>query len=181
MPSALVIVVLVRVLASLPVLRWPLAGGLLALVADLLDLLALGLLGWAGVSDYQALDKWLDQVYLATFLIVALRWSGPERSIAVALYVLRLVGFAAFAATGERTVLVLFPNVFELWFLAIALRHRVRPGVPLGWLEAAALLALATAVKLTQEWALHVARLFDGVTFLDALEALWATLTCPFC
>jgi hypothetical protein len=170
-----IVIVAVRVAGSLPVLRWPLAGGLLAIVVDLSDLLLADLLGLGGV-DYQTLDKWLDQVYLATFLIVALRWSDPARAIAVALYVFRLVGFLAFEVTGERTVLLAFPNVFEFWFLLVAAvgGDRVARWRPL---PIAALILLLTAAKLAQEWALHGARLFDGIGALEAIDLVWRRLT----
>jgi hypothetical protein len=114
----------VRLLAALPVLRWPLAGGLLALAADQSDLFMMNLLDLGGVEDYQTFDKYLDQAYLLAFLVVALRWEGAARSVAVGLYVYRLAGVAVFEATGEREVLLLFPNFFEYWFLLIAaLKH----------------------------------------------------------
>jgi hypothetical protein len=170
-----IVIVAVRVLGSLPVLRWPLAGGLLAIAVDLSDLLLADLLGLGGV-DYQTLDKWLDQVYLLTFLIVALRWSDPARAIAVGLYLFRLVGFVAFELTGERTLLLVFPNVFEFWFLVVAAVGdervaRWRP-LPLG-----ALLLALTLAKLAHEWALHGARLFDGIGALEAIDLVWRRLT----
>ncbi len=100
----------IRILGSLPVLRWPLAGGILAIVVDLSDLLLRDVLDLGGIPDYQSFDKWVDQVYLGAFLVVALRWSGPERAISVGLYLFRLVGFVAFELTGERALLLLFPN-----------------------------------------------------------------------
>ena len=164
----------VRVLGSLPVLRWPLAGGLLAILVDLSDLLLLDL---GGIPDYQAFDKWADQVYLALFLVVALRWSGVERSIAVALYLFRLVGFVAFEMTGERGLLLLFPNVFEPWFLVVAAVHHWRPGFT--WRPATLAMAVTglTAIKEIQEWALHGARLFDGISSLEFLDRVrrWIT------
>ena len=120
MTPEIFVIAVIRIAASLPVLRWPLAGGVLAILADLSDLLLRDALDLGGVGDYQSLDKWLDQVYLATFLIVALRWAGPARSIAVALYAFRFVGFVLFELTGERMLLLVFPNVFEFWFLLVA-------------------------------------------------------------
>ena len=176
MTVEVLVITLFRILGSLPVLRWPLAGGLLAITVDLADLLVRDLLDLGGVADYQALDKWLDQVYLACFLVVALRWQGVERAIAVALFAFRLVGFLAFEATGERTLLFVFPNIFELWFLTVAAVHRFRPG--LRWSRAGLALALVaiTAVKEAQEWALHVGRVFDGFSSLDAIASLLAWL-----
>jgi hypothetical protein len=160
----------IRVLGSLPVLRWPLAGGLLAILVDLSDLLLRDTLDLGGIPDYQSFDKWADQVYLGLFLVVALRWSGVERSIAVALYLFRLVGFVAFEVSHQRELLLLFPNVFEPWFLTVAAIHHFRPGF--AWrptMVVAALVALTT-VKEVQEWALHGARLFDGMSSLEFLD-----------
>jgi hypothetical protein len=159
-----------RVLGSLPVLRWPLAGGILAILVDLSDLLLRDLLDLGGIPDYQAFDKWADQVYLAAFLVVALRWTGPERAIAVALYIYRLVGFVAFEMTGQRELLLLFPNVFEPWFLLVAAIHRFRPDTTWRPVGIAAALVVLAAVKEVQEWALHGARLFDGINSLQAIE-----------
>ena len=132
-----------RVATSLPVLRWPLAGGLLAIGGDLADLLLRDLVDLGGVGDYQLLDKALDQVYLALFLVVALRWEGVERRVAVGLYLYRLVGSVLFLVTDERAVLFLFPNVFEPWFIFVAAIHHLP--TPLRWTptRVAAVLAVA--------------------------------------
>lgn len=144
---------------------------------DLADLLVRDVVDLGGLPDYQSLDKWVDQVYLGCFLLVALRWHGMERTIAVLLYLYRLVGFAAFELTGTRELLFIFPNVFELWFLVVAAIHHFRPGFvwSLPWLGVT--LGALTAVKELQEWALHVGRVFDGFSSLDALGSMWAWLT----
>jgi hypothetical protein len=170
-------IALVRVLGSVPVLRWPLAGGLLAIAVDLSDLLLRDALDLGGIGDYQLLDKTLDQAYLALFLVVALRWSGVERRVAVALYLYRLVGSLVFAASGDRGVLLLFPNVFEPWFLLVALLHHRR--APVSWNLARLVPALAgvTLLKELQEWALHGARLFDPYTVPEFVDAVRRWLT----
>lgn len=124
MTTEMWIIALVRLLGALPVLRWPLAGGLLALAVDQSDLFMMNLIDLGGVRDYQTFDKYLDQAYLFTFLVVALRWQGPARSVSVFLYLYRMVGFVVFELTQERDVLLLFPNFFEYWFLLMAaLKH----------------------------------------------------------
>jgi hypothetical protein len=160
----------IRIAGSLPVLRWPLAGAILAIVVDLSDLLLRDVLDLGGIPDYQSFDKWVDQVYLGAFLVVALRWADPERTISVGLYVFRLVGFVAFEVTGERLLLLVFPNVFELWFLFAAAIHRFRPSYRWRPVPIAAILAVLVAIKEVQEWALHGARLFDSISSLDFLE-----------
>ena len=177
MTLEVLVIAVVRVAGSLPVLRWPLAGALLAIGIDLSDLLLRDTLDLGGVPDYQSLDKWLDQVSMACFLAVALRWQGVERTIAVGLYAFRLVGFVAFEATGDRAILFLFPNVFELWFLAVAAVHRYRPGFRWRAVSLVPTILVLTAIKEVQEWALHVGRVFDGYSSLDALGGLWRWLT----
>jgi hypothetical protein len=165
-----VVIAAIRIAGSLPVLRWPLAGGILAILVDLSDLLLRDLLDLGGIPDYQAFDKWVDQVYQATFLIAALRWSGLERRIAIGLYAYRLIGFAAFELTGERLVLLLFSNVFELWFLFVAALHVARPASAWRPATVAAVLGVLVLLKEVQEWALHGARLFDGISSLEFLD-----------
>ena len=166
-----------RVATSLPVLRWPLAGGLLAIGGDLADLLVRDLVDLGGIGDYQLLDKACDQVYLALFLVVALRWQGVERRVAVALYLYRLAGTLLFLVTGDRAVLFLFPNVFEPWFLFVAATHHL-PG-PMRWTptRVVAVLTALTGLKLAQEWALHVGQVFESMTSIQFLEELWRRLT----
>jgi hypothetical protein len=176
MEPGILLFVVFRVATALPVLRWPLAGGLLAIGGDLADLLLRDLLGIGGV-DYQLLDKLLDQVYLVLFLVVALRWEGVERRVSILLFGFRLVGSLLFLLTGDRLVLLLFPNVFETWFLLVAVLHHRRR--PVRWTPGhlAAALAGLTALKLLQEWALHGARAFDGLSSLEFLDRLWRWLT----
>jgi len=166
-----------RVAGSLPVLRWPLAGGLLAIAVDLFDLVLRDVLDLGGLGDYQLFDKVADQVYLALFLVVALRWSGVERRVAVGLYAYRLVGFVLFTITGDRALLLVFPNVFELWFLLLALLHH--RSVPIRWTRPRLpfALALLVALKEVQEWALHGARLFDAYTMPEFFDAVRRWLT----
>ncbi|MCU0506644.1 MAG: hypothetical protein MUE82_12930 [Chloroflexi bacterium] len=174
MTPVVVIVGLYRIVGSLVVLRWPFWGALLAIAVDLTDLLLLDLLVPAGLGpwpDYQALDKWADQVYLLAFLYVAIRDFRPlEKRIAIALYLFRLAGFVAFELGAPRELLFLVPNLFEFWFVAVVFMARFRPGFTWTPARAAAVLAGLLGAKLVQEWALHVARLFDSFTFLEALD-----------
>jgi hypothetical protein len=175
-----------RMVGSLPVLRWPFWGAVLAILVDLFDLLLFNLatvvFGWPGFDGYQTFDKWADQVYLAAFLIVAMRdFPRTARVVAGGLYVLRLVGFAGFEiGLLPREGLFLFPNLFEFWFIAVAFTMRYRPAFE--WTPGRSVVALVLlgAGKEVQEWALHVARLFDGVTFLDALDAIRRAILRPF-
>jgi hypothetical protein len=196
-----IIIAIVRILGSLPVLRWPLAGGIIAILTDLSDLFLKNLIDEGGVSDYQEFDKWLDQVYMITFLIVALRWAAFPRNIAVALYAYRLAGFIVFEITQERDFLILFPNLYEFWFIFVATLHWLRLDVGANGIRpisdetprfaglipshysrthlAIAAVALLAA-KLFQEYILHVGQWFEDFTAVEAVEAIWRFLTPPY-
>ena len=177
---------LYRVAGSLLVLRWPFWGAIAAVACDLLDLLLFNAFvvygGWSGFADYQAFDKWADQVYLLAFLFVALRDFAPlANQIAVALWLFRLAGFVAFELGAvPREALILFPNVFEFWFIAVAFTMRFRPTFAWTRARATGVLAVVLAGKLAQEWALHVGRIFDEMTFLGVLGSIWDAITAPF-
>lgn len=170
----------IRVGGSLPVLRWAFLGGLIAVFVDLSDLFWRNLIDLGGIDNYQSFDKYLDQVYLVAFLIVASRWRGPARRIAVALFAYRLIGFIAFEASGERAVLLFFPNLFEFWFLFVASLPHWHPrftftrGSTLRWGT------FLLAIKEGQEYILHGSKLLDDFTAVEAVEAIWDWLTGPF-
>ena len=164
-----------RLASALPTLRWPFAGGLIALVADFADLFLMDAIG--GISDYQRLDKLCDLGYMTTFLIVAVRWSGLERVASLVLFGYRMVGEVAFEITGERALLLLFPNVFEFWFVAVAARRHYRPDRALTPRQAGAALAVLLVAKEAQEYFLHVDRFLDRFSALGALQGVWHTIT----
>ena len=168
---------LYRVLGSLPVLRWPFAGALVAMLADLCDLFLMDWLG--GIRNYQALDKWCDQVYLAAFLVVALRWPKPQRTIAASLYAYRLVGFGLFELTQARAVLVLFPNLFEFWFVFVASLPHWRKDYTLNNRNILLVVLPLLFLKESQELVLHWFKLLDGFTAVEAVKAVWRLVVHP--
>ncbi|MGI8925066.1 MAG: hypothetical protein ACR2HN_00290 [Tepidiformaceae bacterium] len=167
----------VRVAGSLLVLRWALVGGLVAVLVDFSDLFLKNLLDLGGVRDYQAFDKYLDQVYMLAFLGVAVRWQGPARSISIALYAFRLAGFVLFEATGARVLLLFFPNVFEFWFLFVASLPHWRPAFRFGRRQVGAAVGVLLVLKEAQEFVLHEARWLDRFTAVEAVQSIWDWLT----
>jgi hypothetical protein len=172
-----IVIAIVRLTGALPVLRWALAGALIAIAVDLSDLFQMNLLDLGGVRDYQALDKWLDVSYMLTFLIAALRWRGASRAIAVALFGFRLVGFTAFELTGERWVLVAFPNAFEFWFLLIAWMRHYRPAADLDLRHALLWLIPVVLLKEAHEVILHAWRGLDNYTAVGLVQSWWGWAT----
>jgi len=62
---------------------------------------------------------------------------------------------------------------------AIVTSNSRAQGRPVAWTARRLLTALAIllGLKETQEWAIHWARLFDQITFTDALQVIWRTVT----
>ena len=174
------VIALIRITGSLFVTRWAFVGGLIAVFTDLSDLFWRSIIDLGGISNYQNWDKWLDQVYIVLFLIVALKWAGPARKIAIFLFSWRLIGFIVFEITQTREVLLFFPNVFEFWFLFVAsLPHWLpnfsfKRGPTLAWL------GFLFALKEFQEYVLHWGQWLDRFTFSEAMNAIWNVITYPF-
>lgn len=180
MTTEMWIIAAVRVAGSLPVLRWPFPGALLAILIDLSDLFMMNLIHLGGVRDYQEFDKYLDQVYMLAFLIVALGWDPVTRLVAAGLYLFRLAGFALFEVYDDRDILLLFPNFFEVWFVFIAGVRFFRLDFRGHTLLLSIVAALLLAVKVFQEYAIHYERWLDDITAVEALQDIWEFLTSPF-
>ncbi len=180
MTAEALIIVAVRVLGSLPVLRWAFVGAVIAILVDLSDLFMRDLIDLGGIPPYQTFDKWLDQVYMLAFLVVALRWDVVPRTIAIVLYAYRLVGFGIFEVYEDRALLFVFPNVFEFWFLFVAATLLWWPDFR--WTRRNTTLALVPLVALKElhEYAIHVGRWLDGFHSIDAVEAIFGWLVSPF-
>ena len=175
-----IVIALVRVAGAIPVLRWALAGALIAIAVDLSDLFQMNLLDLGGVRNYQALDKWLDLSYMGTFLIVALRWTGPARAVAIALFAFRMIGFAMFEATGNRWVLLAFPNVFEFWFVFVAALRHYWPAYQPTMARSLIWLVPIVALKEVHEYVLHGWRVLDNYVAIDLVRDWWRWATGPF-
>lgn len=157
------IVIGLRIVLPLTILRWPLAGGILALVIDGTDVImvdaiarALGQPGEFG-PFYAQIDKWLDTYYLAIEAIVVRRW--PEtllRRTAWALFGWRLVGVVLFELTAVRPLLVVFPNLFENFYLYVLVVRRWFPRLlPTRPITVALVLVALLIPKELQEYVLH--------------------------
>ena len=176
----MLIIAAFRVAGSLPVLRWAFIGALIAMLADLGDLFLREAIDLGGVNDYQRFDKWLDQVYMLTFLIVALRWAFVPKTIAAALYAFRMAGFVAFEVSGDREILLLFPNVFEYWVVFVAGLEFFKIDFRYSRVQLALIGTILLAGKLFHEYALHYGQWFESFTAFEAVEAIWEFVTAPF-
>lgn len=149
-----------RVLTSLVVLRFPLAGSLIALEADKWDWFWLGM-GQRSLAEqaiYQQWDKCLDLVFLGLATVVLVRWQDRRLAIlATIAFAWRAIGVLALVATGREDVLVAFPNVIETLFLVAVVTRVLTGGSRLftSWSVALAVFAVLLVPKTGEEVFLH--------------------------
>lgn len=149
-------VILLRLIVPVTILRWPLAGGVIAMLLDALDVLLIEVVG-GSFDNYAALDKGLDTYYLALEAFVSLRWEPLARWTSLALFGYRAIGVLAFEVTQARWLLLAFPNLFENFYIAYLVLRRVAPAFALTPLRLAGLLVLLLIPKVAQEYLLHYA------------------------
>ena len=159
MSTGELIVIVVRILVPLLILRYSLVGGLAAMFVDATDVVMIELIGLGGFGDhYSQLDKALDTYYLSLELFVALRWIGWTKWPAVFLFVYRVAGVVLFETTGTRWLLLVFPNLFENWWLYCVVVARFWPTLyPRSVKTVAIPMILLLIPKLAQEYMLHFA------------------------
>jgi hypothetical protein len=164
-----VVVVGLRFLLPLFIPRWPLPAVLACLVLDGIDQSVFQAFG-VDPPGYQNYDKAMDLFYLSIAFLSSLQnWTHPGAvGISRFLFFYRMVGVMAFEITGERTLLLVFPNTFEYFFIAyevVRLRWDPRRFGRRVWLLVAA--AIWVFVKLPQEYWIHVAQLDFTDTWQD--------------
>jgi hypothetical protein len=156
-----VVVVGLRFLLPLFIPKWPLPAVLACLVVDGLDQSVFQAFGF-DPPGYQNYDKAMDLFYLSVAFLASLQnWTRSSAvGISRFLFFYRMVGVMAFEITGVRTLLLIFPNTFEYFFIAyeaVRLRWDPRRFSTRFWIVTAA--CIWVFVKLPQEYWIHVAQL----------------------
>jgi hypothetical protein len=154
------IIIALRLLVPLTIFRWPLWGGIAAMLLDGADVILIEQIPGGSFGDhYHTLDKVLDSYYLTIELIVALRWQSPwAKWPAVALFVYRAVGVVLFELTERRIFLFVFPNLFENWWLYVVAVERFWSRVYPNSVKTVAIpMVLLLIPKMAQEYLLHFA------------------------
>ena len=155
-------IVILRILIPLTIPRFPLPGIIAALVLDAIDQTLFQSLTNLELDGYQGYDKALDIYYLTIAYIASMRnWTNQAAfRISRFLFYYRLVGVVLFELTQIRWLLLIFPNVFEYFFIfyeIVRLRWNPRRLSTRALLIAAA--AIWIVIKLPQEYWIHVAQL----------------------
>src|SRR6187200_311210 len=124
-----VIVVGLRFVLPLFIPKWPLPAILACLVLDGIDQTIFQTFGF-DPPGYQNYDKAMDLFYLSIAFLASLQnWTRSSAvGISRFLFFYRMVGVMLFEVTGVRTLLLVFPNTFEYFFIAYeAVRLRWDP------------------------------------------------------
>ena len=156
------IVIFLRLLIPFSILRWPIAGAILSIIFDTVDVVILSVLGHGSfyTGNYTRVDNALDTFFLLLLLIVAFKWKDPlAKYTCIALFTWRVIGVIMVEFTDVRELLFVFPNLFVLFYLFWALRNRFFPHFVLTWKRLLIILIVLLIPKLLQEYALHVAKL----------------------
>jgi hypothetical protein len=170
MTQETLLIIALRLLLPLTILRWPLAGGILALTLDALDIVFASLIDLGGLWQYHNLDKYLDTYYLALEAIVAQRWLPIPRTAATLLFFYRLTGVVLFEVTNIRLFLFFFPALFENFFLFYAALLRFAPDYELTLRRLGFWLTILLVPKMFQEYVLHYQQWLDNVVAVEVIE-----------
>ena len=164
------IIAFFRILASTIVFKFNFIGGLFVIFIDFSDLIIMNMVNLGGVRNYQMLDKLLDLFYIIYFLIITLRWERLLRNISITLFIFRILGFFLFEFFQNRLILFIFPNIFEFWFLGIALLLLLK--IEISKKKIIIIFLVTTFLKLIQEYILHVWKVLDNYKATEVFNSM---------
>ncbi len=120
MIDPIILSLLIRLIVPLFTFISPFFGYVAAMLADAYaDCTLVDLLGGGFGANYHFFDKWLDFYMLAIAAIVSLRFKKLEKYTCLVLFSIRAVGIILFEITNNHIFLVIFPNIFEFFFVFI--------------------------------------------------------------
>jgi hypothetical protein len=150
-----------RFLVPISIPRYPLPGILASLVLDAVDQTIFQQFPSLALEGYQGYDKALDIYYLSIAYVTTLRNWASQFAFQVSrfLFFWRLVGVALFELTHLRPLLLIFPNVFEYFFIFYeAYRLRWDPRGMTKKLVIGAAAFIWIVIKLPQEYWIHISQ-----------------------
>ena len=87
------------------------------------------------------------------------------------------LGVILFEITSQRSILLLFPNVFEFWFIFVAGIRLFKPKYEINWSRAALWLVPILILKEFQEYVLHQGQWLEQYRAVDVVVDWWQFLT----
>ncbi|MBM04653.1 MAG: hypothetical protein CL766_07735 [Chloroflexi bacterium] len=165
-----IIIIIFRLIGSFAVFIHPFYGAISVILIDFSDLILMNFLKLGGVSNYQTLDKILDISYMITFLIIMLRFNKRERYIGYSLFIYRIIGVIIYEISKSRIILFIFPNFFEVWIIGISALNLSKNHSRLTKKNIYLLIIPLFAIKIFQEYILHINKVLDNYTLIEFIE-----------
>lgn len=175
-----IIVLVIRLFFPLTILRWRIAGGIISIIADTLDVFIFDWFGFPSGGEliesvYHPLDKFLDIYYLTIECVIVYKfWKNPyARKTGLFLFGFRMVGFILFEITGIRQIFFFFPNVFEFFYLEWEIIKKYIPSFSLNsWKTLFLILAIVAIPNIIKEYFMHFIE-FDTWPFFKRTLFWW--------
>ncbi|WP_406656737.1 hypothetical protein V7O62_12860 [Methanolobus sp. ZRKC2] len=155
-------VILARFFIPLAIPKYPLPAIVASLVLDGVDQTIFQQFTSLPLEGYQGYDKALDIYYLAiTYLSTLRNWTNQYAfKWSRFLFYYRLLGVALFELTQLRLLLLIFPNVFEYFFIFYeVVRLKWKPTILTKKQIIASVAFIWIFIKLPQEYWIHIAQI----------------------
>ena len=152
------LIILSRILVPFVILRFPLTGALLAILADSLDVIILDLFNttFHPSAPYHFFDKIFDIWYLFFEFLLVLKWKDKiARNTAAGLFIWRAIGFLAFIIFGYREAFFFAPNIFEFFFLACLIIWKYNSNFKFTWKSTTIVLLIVGIPNIIKEYIMH--------------------------
>lgn len=165
-----VFVILLRLLVPFTILRWPLAGTILAILADTSDIMIFERFGYGFLSgiEYHFIDKVFDMWALFFEFLVVRQWVDIlARRTGMILFGWRFIGFLAFMLFGFRQAFFFAPNIFEYFFITILIIRKFNKSFELKKKSLAIILIAIAIPSLIKEYVMHFKQFEVWVWFRD--------------
>jgi hypothetical protein len=154
------LVIFLRLFIPLSILRSPLLGAFLSIGLDLLDWHLFQAFAPDQISQYQELDKILDFYYIGLEASVVLLWKDVRvKRTAVFLFLYRTIGVLLFEVFQMRFLLLVFPNIFEVFFIFYLIYSRFKKTTALSLKEMILFFIFLGVPKIIQEYVMHYAQM----------------------
>lgn len=156
---ASIFVILVRTFVPFLILRWPLAGTLLAILADTSDIMIFEKFWYGFLSGipYIYIDKAFDMWALFFEFLVVRKWSDTlARKTGILLFSWRAIGYAVFLIFGFAQAFFYAPNIFEYFFLAMLIIWKFNKDFKTNGKNLTIILLIVGIPNIVKEYIMHV-------------------------
>ncbi len=154
------LVIFLRLFIPLSIFRSPLLGAFLSIGLDILDWHLFQAFAPDNIQRYQELDKILDLYYIGLEASIVLRWRDAfVKHIALFLFLYRSIGVLLFEVFQMRFLLLVFPNIFEVFFIFYLIYSRFKKNNSLSLKESILFFIFLGIPKIAQEYVMHYAQL----------------------